>query len=51
MADVGQEEVRFYTPYQYVLINNISKDFLAAEKKAMQVGAKKFFLEVSILSV
>jgi hypothetical protein len=28
-----------------------SKDFAAAEKKALQVGAKKFFLEVSISSL
>lgn len=32
-------------------INNPSKDFVAAEKKALQVGAKKFFLEVSIPSL
>lgn len=28
-------------------INHVSKDFEAARQKALDVGAKKFFLEVS----
>ena len=35
--------------YKRVSIYITLQDFAAAEKKALQVGAKKFFLEVSVL--
>ena len=51
MADVGQEDVshlHFYPYHLSTLISQINKDFVAAEKKALKVGAKKFFLEVRL---
>jgi len=53
MADVGQEEVIHHilstVPHQLTPPSHIiNKDFDAAEKKALKVGAKKFFLEVTI---
>jgi hypothetical protein len=50
MADVGQEDVSHYIS-PIVFINpssHINQDFVAAEKKALKVGAKKFFLEVRL---
>ena len=47
MADVGQEEVRCSSiPFGLSLTVDLPQDFIAAEKKALKVGAKKFFLEV-----
>jgi argininosuccinate synthase len=53
MADVGQEDVShlyFYPYHPSTPISHINKDFVAAEKKALKVGAKKFFLEVRFRS-
>jgi len=48
LADVGQEEVRSNQNPHYDLNNSSSvEDFEAARHKALNVGAKKFFLEVS----
>lgn len=52
MADVGQEEVGV----AYLVSSHLSyfnrgmfcQDFEAARKKALAVGAKKFFLEVNL---
>ena len=46
LADVGQEEVGIPRIIGGLLIL-FTKDFEAARKKALNVGAKKFFLEVS----
>ena len=46
MADVGQEEVSHLILSKVTRRSHIYKDFVAAEKKALKVGAKKFFLEV-----
>lgn len=47
MADVGQEEVRFHLIDRICLMYLCHvQDFEAARKKALAVGAKKFFLEV-----
>lgn len=50
MADVGQEDVSSFIPLspQPSHLTNIIKDFVAAEKKALKVGAKKFFVEVRL---
>jgi len=50
MADVGQEEVWIY--FQNWFLSLIStQDYEAAEKKALKVGAKKFFLEVTSVPI
>ena len=54
LADVGQEEVRKCPkPMRGLLTTSHTntKDFEAARKKALNVGAKKFFLEVSQASL
>jgi argininosuccinate synthase len=53
LADVGQEEVSEKRPKSHgdYSSHHISKDFEAARKKALNVGAKKFFLEVSQASL
>ena len=50
MADVGQEDVSHYTFIHTIHQppSHINKDFVAAEKKALKVGAKKFFVEVRL---
>ena len=50
MADVGQEDVSSFISLspQPSHLTNINKDFVAAEKKALKVGAKKFFVEVRL---
>jgi argininosuccinate synthase len=47
LADVGQEEVGIYPKSQEDYLSSLTKDFEAARQKALKVGAKKFFLEVS----
>ena len=47
MADVGQEEVTSWSCcILYLACSYRVQDFEAARKKALAVGAKKFFLEV-----
>ena len=48
MADVGQEDVSYHTFIHTIHqpLSHFNKDYAAAEKKALKVGAKKFFLEV-----
>jgi argininosuccinate synthase len=48
MADVGQEEVPI--DLSFTMKSYLSQDFAAAEKKALSVGAKKFFLQVRIIA-
>ena len=50
LADVGQEEVRGNSEAEDYS-SRLTKDFEAARKKALNVGAKKFFLEVSQASL
>lgn len=48
-ADIGQEEVCDTLDHKRRLLTTLTKDFEAARQKALDVGAKKFFLEVSWL--
>ena len=50
MADVGQEDVSHHIFFSLHLSPShlLTKDFEAAEKKALKVGAKKFFLQVRL---
>ena len=53
MADVGQEEVLYFGSESIDHLSHFtisSQDFEAARKKALAVGAKKFFLEVTFFS-
>jgi hypothetical protein len=49
MADVGQEEVRATSQHlSPSRRSSVLQDYEAARKKALAVGAKKFFLEVRV---